>query len=264
MRPGPKLLITGILLAGLMYLSVCGLLYLSQRSYIYYPTGRNSDVPAVILQREDARIVVSSNDASSNDIRSDRAILYFGGNAEDVSRAIAPLSQAFPGTAIYAMHYRGYGGSSGTPSERSLVADGIALHDLVAKNHPRISIIGRSLGSGVAIQIAASRPTDRLVLVTPYDSIAELAADHFKLFPIRLILRDRYESWRYASRMTVPTTLIVATQDQVIPNRSSEKLARAFPPGVANLVRIPGADHNNVSDFPGYVVALGGQVTQGH
>ncbi|MDR7100652.1 pimeloyl-ACP methyl ester carboxylesterase [Lysobacter niabensis] len=252
-------MITGILLAGLMYLSVCGLLYLSQRSYIYYPTGRNPDVPAVILNRDDARIVVSSND-----IRSDRAILYFGGNAEDVSRAIAPLSQAFPGTAIYAMHYRGYGGSSGTPSERALVADGIALHDLVARTHPRISIIGRSLGSGVAIQIAASRPTDRLVLVTPYDSIAELAADHFKLFPVRLILRDRYESWRYASRMTVPTTLIVATQDQVIPNRSSEKLARAFPPGIANLVRIPGADHNNVSDFPGYVAALGGQVTQGH
>ncbi|WP_460728944.1 alpha/beta hydrolase [Lysobacter rhizosphaerae] len=262
-------MITGILLAGLMYLSACGLLYLSQRSYIYYPTGRNPDVPAFILQRDDARIVVSSNgassnDASSNDIGSDRAILYFGGNAEDVSRAIAPLSQAFPGTAIYAMHYRGYGGSTGTPSERSLVADGIALHDLVARTHPRISIIGRSLGSGVAIQIAASRPTDRLVLVTPYDSIAEVAADHFKLFPVRLILRDRYESWRYASRMTVPTTLIVATQDQVIPNRSSEKLARAFPPGIANLVRIPGADHNNVSDFPGYVAALGGQVTQAH
>src|SRR4249919_3370716 len=259
MRSGPKLLITGILLAGLMYLSVCGLLYLSQRSYIYYPTGRNSDVPAFILQRGDARIVVSSNL-----IGSDRAILYFGGNAEDVSRAIAPLSQAFPGTAIYAMHYRGYGGSSGTPSERSLVADGIALHGLVARTHPRISIIGRSLGSGVAIQIAASRPTDRLVLVTPYDSIAGLAADRFKLFPVRLILRDRYESWRYARRMTVPTTLIVATQDQVIPNRSSEKLARAFPPGVANLVRIPGADHNNVSDFPGYVAALGGRIAQGH
>src|SRR4249919_215990 len=264
MRSGPKLLITGILLAGLMYLSVCGLLYLSQRSYIYYPSGRNSDVPAFILQRGDARIVVSSNGVSSNDIGSHRAILYFGGNAEDVSRAIAPLSQAFPGTAIYAMHYRGYGGSSGTPSERSLVADGIALHDLAARTHPRISIIGRSLGSGVAIQIAASRPTDRLVLVTPYDSIAELAADHFKLFPVRLILRDRYESWRYARRMTVPTTLIVATKDQVIPNRSSEKLARAFPPGIANLVRIAGADHNNVSDFPGYAAALGGQVTQAH
>src|SRR4249919_172429 len=264
MSPGLKLLTIGILLVGLMYLSICGLLYFSQRSYIYYPTGRNPDVPAFLLHREDARIVVSSNGVSSNDIGSDRAILYFGGNAEDVSRAIAPLSQAFPGTAIYAMHYRGYGGSTGTPSERALVADGIALHDLVARTHPRISIIGRSLGSGVAIQIAASRPTDRLVLVTPYDSIAGLAADRFKLFPVRLILRDRYESWRYASRMTVPTTLIVATQDQVIPNRSSEKLARAFPPGVANLVRIPGADHNNVSDFPGYVAALGGRIAQGH
>ncbi|WP_457096860.1 alpha/beta hydrolase [Lysobacter sp. P5_B9] len=259
MSPGLKLLTIGILLVGLMYLSICGLLYFSQRSYIYYPTGRNPDVPAFILHREDARIVVSSNG-----IHGHRAILYFGGNAEDVSRAIAPLSQAFPGTAIYAMHYRGYGGSSGTPSERALVADGIALHDLVARTHPRISIIGRSLGSGVAIQIAASRPTDRLVLVTPYDSIAGLAADRFNLFPVRLMLRDRYESWRYASRMTVPTTLIVATQDQVIPNRSSEKLARAFPPGVAKLIRIVGADHNNVSDFPGYVAALGGQIAQGH
>src|SRR5207342_266749 len=123
MSPGLKLLTIGILLVGLMYLSICGLLYFSQRSYIYYHAGRNPDVPAFILHRDDARIVVSSNgassnDASSNDSRSHRAILYFGGNAEDVSRAIAPLSQAFPGTAIYAMHYRGYGGSTGTPSER--------------------------------------------------------------------------------------------------------------------------------------------------
>src|SRR5690606_2752171 len=122
-------------------------------------------------------------------LKSSRAVLYFGGNAEDVSRSIALLSRAFPGAAIYAIHYRSYGGSSGTPSESSLVADAMGLFNRVAETHPLITIVGRSLGTGIAIQVAASRQIERLVLVTPFNSMAELAAEHFKLFPVQLILR---------------------------------------------------------------------------
>ena len=123
------------------------------------------------------------------------------------------------------MHYRSYGGSTGTPSERALVADAQRLFEMVAKDHPRIVVIGRSLGSGIAIQVAAGNRIERLVLVTPYDSIAALAADRFRWFPVRLLLRDRYESWRYASRIGVPTTLVIAGRDEVIPNESSLRLA---------------------------------------
>lgn len=251
-----KILAVGIVLIGLVYMTTCGLLFLSQRSYIYYPTNRIADVPAFTLHRSDADIIVSTNSLKSN-----RAVLYFGGNAEDVSQSIALLSQAFPNASVYAMHYRSYGGSTGTPSERNLVADGIGLFNLVAKTHPHISIVGRSLGSGIAIQVAASRPIERLVLVTPYNSIAELADERFKLFPTRLILRDKYESWRYVNQIHAPTMFIIAANDQIIPNHSSQKLAKAFPAGSVDLVMIPNTDHNNVSDSPVYLAALSGRLT---
>lgn len=254
MKQTSRLLIAGLALMGLAYLSVCLLLYFSQRSYIYYPADRNSDVPSFTLHREDADIVVSTNN-----LRSNRAVLYFGGNAEDVSRSIALLSRSFPGAAIYAMHYRSYGGSTGDPAERDLVADGTALLKLVERTHPGVSVVGRSLGSGVAVQVAAAGTIERLVLVTPYNSIAELAAERFKLFPTGLILRDKYESWRHAGNLQAPTTIIIAANDQIIPYESSMRLAKAFPEGSVNLVVIPNADHDNVSASPEYLAAIGGQ-----
>ncbi|MGY0557677.1 MULTISPECIES: alpha/beta hydrolase [unclassified Lysobacter] len=248
-----KTLATGAVLIGLIYLAICGLLYLSQRSYIYYPTNRSVDTPTITLHRADAQVLVSTNG-----IDSDRAALYFGGNAEDVSQTIGLLSQAFPDVAIYAMHYRSYGGSTGTPAEHALVSDAMVLFDQVAKQHPRVSIIGRSLGSGIAVQVAASRSIERLVLVTPYNSLLELAAERFKWFPTRLLLQDKYESWRYVSHLQMPTTIIIAGHDRILPNESSQRLADAFPAGVATVVRIAEADHNNLSSSPEYVAALAG------
>lgn len=253
MRPAFRLAAIAAALAGAVYLAVGALLYLSQDSFIYYPTGRAIDAPLATLRRGDAEVLVSTRAATG-----EHAVLYFGGNAEDVSRAVAPLADAFPGAAIHAVHYRGYGGSGGRPSEQALVADGVALLRQVRQAHPRVTVVGRSLGSGVAVQVAASGPVERLVLVTPFNSIAELAADQFPLFPTRLLLRDRYESWRYARRLRVPTTIIVAADDRVIPTWSSLKLAEAFPPGVAEVVMVPDAGHNDVSTAPGYAAALGG------
>jgi pimeloyl-ACP methyl ester carboxylesterase len=247
-------LATVALLAGLAYLAICGVLYSTQDSYLYFPTGRDARVPSSTMLRSEARVVVSADGIAA----SNHAVLYFGGNAEDVSRAIASLDRAFPGASVYAMHYRGYGGSTGSPSERALVGDAKALYDHVAKTHPRITIVGRSLGSGIAIQVAVSAHPERLVLVTPYASIVALGAARFPWLPVRWLMRDRYESWRYAGHLHVPTTLIVAGDDRVIPNASSGRLAGSFPPGVATVVTIPHAGHNDVSEFPGYLPALAG------
>lgn len=241
-----------------IYLGICGLLYWSQRAYIYSPVPRQAEVASFVLQGGDADVMVSTNG-----IDRPRAVLYFGGNAEDVSQVVAPLARAFPGRSVYAMHYRGYGGSGGTPSELALVADAERLFRQVATKHAGIVVVGRSLGSGIAIQVAAAHPAERLVLVTPYDSIVELAADRFALFPVGLLLQDRYESWRYASQVRVPTTLIVADRDQVIPEASSLKLATRFAPGIARIVEFPDAGHNDVSSFPGYAEALAGPRVKG-
>jgi hypothetical protein len=183
-------------------------------------------------------------------------VIYFGGNAEDVSQSLPTLAAAFPDRSLFAMNYRGYGGSTGKPSEAALVADALALFDKVYKNHQNIIVIGRSLGSGVAVHLASERPVERLILVTPYDSIQNLAAAQFPFLPVRWLLTDKFDSWRYAPKVTAPTHLIAAQNDEVIPASSTNALYKYFPPSVANLTVIPDAGHNNISDGTEYMIAL--------
>jgi pimeloyl-ACP methyl ester carboxylesterase len=184
-------------------------------------------------------------------------VLYFGGNAEDVSYSFETLSAAFPDHAIYLMHYRGYGGSAGSPSEAALFADALALFDRAHAEHQQIVAVGRSLGSGVAVHLASVRPVARLVLVTPYDSLLDLAAQQFPYLSVRWLLRDKYESWRYAGRVTAPTLLVAAEHDEVIPRASTQALYGRFSAGTASLKVVPGAGHNNLSERAEYVPLLG-------
>ena len=251
-------LIRFALVLALGYGALCALLFVLQRSFIYYPVPRTVNTPVLTLVHQGEQILVAHNGVAS-----DRAALYFGGNAEDVSTAVAALTRIFPGTAVYAMHYRSYGGSTGQPTEAALVADALALFDQIAPANPHITLVGRSLGSGVAAQVAAARAPQRLVLVTPYDSIAALAAKQFPYVPVRWLLRDRFDSVERAGQLRVPTTLVIAGRDQVIPPAHSERLASAFAPGVANVVRLTNAGHNDVSSAPGYAEALAGLMQAG-
>jgi pimeloyl-ACP methyl ester carboxylesterase len=185
-----------------------------------------------------------------------KALLYFGGNAEDVSVNLASFAHAFPDYAIYLLHYRGYGGSAGKPIEAALHADARALFDKVHQDHPQIALVGRSLGSGVAVRLAAERPASRLVLVTPYDSIAAIAAAQFPYFPVRWLLTDKFESTRHAPAVRVPTLIVRAEHDEVIPRASTERLHASFAAGVATQVVIRGAGHNSISESAQYLDAM--------
>ena len=110
------------------------------------------------LQSEARPVLVSTRPADGPD-----AVVYFGGNAEDVSLDLPDLSSAFPNAAIYLLHYPGYGGSGGHPTEKSIVAAAFILFDAVYPRHAKVTLIGRSLGTGVAIQVASQRPVTRLV-----------------------------------------------------------------------------------------------------
>ena len=96
------------------------------------------------------------------------------------------------------------------------MADAIELFDRLHAAHPQITVIGRSLGSGVAVHLASVRPVQRLVLVTPFNSIAELAQQRFPLFPVQWLMLDKYDSWRYAPKVTAPTTLVIASDEGFI------------------------------------------------
>ena len=155
------------------------------------------------------------------------------------------------------MHYRGYGGSTGSPSEEAIARDALTLFDTVYNRHPNIAVVGRSLGSGVAVRLASQRPASRLILITPYNSLESLAKQRFPWFPVKWLLKDRFESWRYAAHITVPTLLIAAGHDEVIPRSSTQQLYTHFAPGVATLKVIPDAGHNSLSDSPEYLKLLG-------
>jgi pimeloyl-ACP methyl ester carboxylesterase len=185
-----------------------------------------------------------------------KALLYFGGNAENVSLSLPAFAQAFPDRAIFLMHYRGYERSSGRPSEEAIQRDALALFDKVHAEYADVAVVGRSLGSGVAVRVASLRPVSGLVLVTPYSSIQDIAEGRFPYVPVRWLLLDKFESWRYASAIHVPTLLLAAGNDELIPLSSTQKLYRAFPAGVASLKVIPYFGHNDISSSPVYMETI--------
>jgi pimeloyl-ACP methyl ester carboxylesterase len=241
--------------AVVVYCALCAALFLYQRKLIYFaqPRAPVSGATTVDLPIAGGTVLVTALPRGGPD-----ALLYFGGNAEDVSYNLPGLSTALADHAIYLMHYRGYGGSAGQPSEAALVADAVALFDKVHAEHARIVVVGRSLGSGVAVQLASLRPVARLVLVTPYDSLQDLAAEQFPCFPVRWLLRDKFESWRYAPQLSVPTLVIAAEHDEVIPRRSTQALYGRFRAGVATLTVLPGTGHNTISERPEYWTLMRG------
>ena len=241
--------------AALAYVAICAVLALFQRSFIYLPQPRsNRNAATLRLSVPDATLEITARLRQR-----ENAVLYFGGNAEDVSWSVEDLEAAYPDSDLYLMHYRGYGESSGRPSERALFADSLALFDLVREKHASIVVVGRSLGSGVAAFLASRRPASRLVLVTPFDSVLALAARSFWFVPVGWLLRDKFESTNYAPDISAPTTIIAAEHDATIPRRHTEALLRRFQPGVAVLKIVARADHNTIADSPEYLRFLRNQ-----
>ena len=251
----PRRILIFLLWVLLAYAAACAALYFGQRTFIYHPQPRTVPTPTEAFTMADGTVV----QVSVRPIRGPDALLYFGGNAEDVSRQWSVLAQAFPDHALYLVHYRGYGDSEGQPSEDALVADALAVFDRVHQRHGRVQVVGRSLGSGVAVRLAAARPVHRLALVTPYHSILEIAQQQFPWVPVAWLLQDRFESWRHAPRVTAPTVILAAEHDTVIPRSSTDALHAAFAAGVARFHVLPGTGHNSIAGHRMYLPLLAGE-----
>jgi pimeloyl-ACP methyl ester carboxylesterase len=237
-----------------VYLVLCAALFFFQRSMIYFPQ------PNAVTSA-DSQLTLSMPDAQVSVITRERvgprALIYFGGNAEDVSRNLPEFAEAFPEYAVYLLNYRGFGGSGGSPSEEAIAEDALALFDQVYASHPQVSLIGRSLGSGVAVRLASQRPVQQLILVTPYNSLEEIAARQYPWVPVKWLLKDRFESGKYAAHIRVPTLLLAASDDEVIPRASTQRLLENFPQGVALLRVVPDSGHNSISDRAQYLQWMG-------
>ncbi len=250
LHPLRRTMLVVVLAAAAIYLGLCAYLFTQQRSLLYFPQPMmaGAEASTVALPGSKPEVLFSLREVEGAD-----ALVYFGGNAEDVSRNLPVFSIAFPRHALYLLHYRGYGGSAGEPSEDALFKDALALFDLAHARHSRVIVVGRSLGSGLAVRVASLRPAARLVLVTPYDSIVGIAADLYPVLPVNWLMRDKYESWRYAPGVSAPTLIIAAEHDEVIPRESTQLLYARFSKGVASMTVIAGAGHNSVSQDAGYL-----------
>ena len=183
---------------------------------------------------------------------SDKALLiYFGGNAEEVSWMLHEAGSRTPGMSWLLVDYRGYGSSQGSPSETALVADALRWYDEVAPHDQSVYLLGRSLGSGVAVQLAAARPVSGVILVTPFDSMVEVGRRHYPFLPVSWMLRHRFESIEAAPKITAPLLCLVATRDEVIPAAHARRLFDAWG-GPRRWVTLEGANHNSTDDHRHY------------
>lgn len=183
-----------------------------------------------------------------------KLIIYFGGNAEEVSGSFTEL-QNNTACSLLVMNYRGFGKSEGTPSQDSLFADSLYIFDQVVEENgfskENIILFGRSLGSGIATYLASKRQVGRVILVTPFDSILSIARKRYFLLPVKLLLKHPFPSSEFAANINHPLLEIIATHDEVIPLTHSQALFDSWK-GAKRIVEIQGANHQNISGFNNY------------
>lgn len=185
-----------------------------------------------------------------------KALIYYGGNAESIEANIPFFKSVIPNYTIYLIPYRGYGNDVGAPTEKALYRDAMQIFQLIESKHDSISLMGRSLGSGIATYVAANRQVDKLILVTPFDSIENVAKDIYWMFPISLLIKDRYRSADRVKNITAQTYIFIAEDDRVIPRARTDQLVAKFDDQLIEAVVIIGAGHNTISQFPSYVSGL--------
>ncbi len=182
-------------------------------------------------------------------------LLYFHGNGGSfVTRSERIRKYMAHGYGMVMMTYRGFGGSAGIPSETANISDALAVYDAVrASGVPATSIViyGESLGTGVAIQVASHREVASVILDAPYTSIVDLAALHYPYLPARWLMTDRYETLRFAARVTAPVLIVHGDADDVIPVEMSRRVADALK-GPVKVATFPGAGHSDHYLFGSY------------
>ncbi|WP_042879661.1 alpha/beta hydrolase [Cupriavidus necator] len=171
-------------------------------------------------------------------------LFYLPGRGEDVLETLQYARWLPAGMGFATYDYRGLGHSDGRPSEAAAVADAsqFLLHVRRVFSDTRVHVVGRSLGTGVAIQLADLQEFESLQLITPYDSLLELVGKRFPLVPLRQLMRHHFDSISHCKKVVQSTKVLLAETDEVVPHVCSERLMAAWPGPVA-LQTMPGTDH---------------------
>ena len=255
-----RMIVTLLAVALVAYAGICAWMYWKQRDLMYFPQLTRADA-------KDTDFGIARNGVMLNgwlvNIGQPGAVIYFGGNAERIEDMRDEFARWFPHSSVYLVPYRGYGASEGTPSETALLSDALAVYDQVKARQQGapITIIGRSLGSAVAGYVASQRPVARLVLITPFDSMASVAQAHYPWLPLRWLMQDRYEAARNLANYDGPVLVVRAGRDEVVPAASTDRLIASLP-NKPQVLELPDATHNSIDDDPAFGKTLGAFVAE--
>lgn len=211
--------------------AVAGAVHALERSMVYHPSAGR--VPAGTLLPGATSQTVRTSDGEEVLVwgvppePGRPVVIYLHGNGETVySRPARFRALARAGIGVLALSYRGYASSTGRPSEEGLHRDAEALYGFVRERHPasKVSLWGYSLGTGVAVRLAAERSVDRVVLEAPFTSVLDVGAGWFWYLPVRPVMREQFRSDRHIGKVTVPTLFMTGGRDSVVPARLGERL----------------------------------------
>jgi pimeloyl-ACP methyl ester carboxylesterase len=246
-----------LLLVAVIYAGAVLWMWIRQEHYLFLPK-HYDPFPEFEHFRWDRTISGVRHQGWFLDQGKDKTVIYHGGNAEDLAGHCDVMMDGLDANALL-VNYRGYGQSEGAPGEKEMVADGIAIFDLFAaeKNSSpaNIFLMGRSLGSGVAIQVAAARPQAAgLILVTPYENIAAIAKFQYPWLPAKWILRHPFHAIDVAPAIQMPALVLLAEFDEVIPVETGRNLGEALG-GPKKIITLP-MGHMDLNEHPGYFQAI--------
>jgi fermentation-respiration switch protein FrsA (DUF1100 family) len=250
-----------LLAAAVGYLGVMALVWLAQESLLFYPqpaVPRPAAPPGwriedVSIRTRDGKRLAGV--LAMPPVARPPLVIFFGGNAQEATAFAPSAAQTYGERAVLLVNYRGYGASEGRAGETALVGDGIELFDWAARRDDldpaRIALHGVSLGTGVAVQVAAARPAKCVVLTSPYASTLDLAREMYPWLPVALLLRHPFDSAARAPALRMPALILMGSADTLIPPRHSERLASLWG-GPVERATFEGFGHNDIGVNPRY------------
>ena len=258
-------LLKPLLLIALTYMATVLAMYAMQ-TRLLFPAGMaanpNFNLPPgaerlEVFSPDGEKLIGARVPSANNQGEQSPVILGFGGNAWNADDLAVFLHGLFPDAEIFSFHYRGYRPSTGTPSAANLLADAPVIFDHIHDgigDRP-IVVAGFSIGTGVAAHLAAQRPIDGMILVSPFDSLEALARDHFWWAPTKWLLRHRMPTLETARDLNTPTAVIAASEDTLISPQRTEAVRQALISLVCDQT-IPNTGHNDVYGHPKFAEAM--------
>ena len=248
-----QMMLKWLIAAVIIYGSFVALLYLAQRSFQYFPERRRTAPSAVGLTKAE-EVVLDTADSERVIVwhvppcDGQPVFLYFHGNGGSLRwREERFRDLIADGSGLVALSYRGYGGSSGHPTEKGLIEDAKAAYAFSVARYPAEQLVlwGESLGSALALTLAAENLVGRLVLEAPFTSAVDVGAQHYWFVPVRLFMKDQFRSDLRAGKVTAPVLVVHGENDAIVPITLGKWLYTLIQ-APKRFVSVAGAGHNDL------------------